>query len=197
MILESPNLEIIGSNTPSSYLSEIYLPQSAPTIEQALEVIGKRPGRTGELSKVAIIWIAKLKRPISLAALLESLSIDGEHQSAGVDASVIDWCDGLVMVDEGNSFVHLAPYEIDEAAKDVWSQSYDTTVCMLASTCVNYLMLEEFGSGYQETEEDLIRLLAAHPFLDYSARCWAYHRRDVCEIQSSHTNGKPECDDNV
>ena len=196
MILEIPNLEIIGSKTTSSYLSQIYLPQPAPTIKRALEAIGNKPGRPGELSKVAIIWIAKLKRPLSLAALLESLSIGGEHQPAGVDASVIDWCDGLVMVDEGNSYVHLAPYEIDEAAKDIWSESYNTTVCMLVSTCVNYLMLEEFGRGCLETEEELIRLLAAHPFLDYAARCWAYHRRDVCGTQSSHTNGKPEYDDN-
>ena len=133
---------------------------------------------------------------LSLAALLASLSIGGEHQPVGVDASVIDWCDGLVMVDEGNSYVHLAPYEIDGAAKHIWSESYDTTVCMLASTCVNYLMLEEFGCGCQEYEEDLIRRLAAHPFLDYAARCWAHHRRDVCELQSGQRTGEPECNEN-
>lgn len=197
MILEIPNLEIIGSKFTSSYLSQIYLPQPAPTIKRALEAIGKKTGRTGELSKVAIIWLAKLKRPLSLAALLECLSIGGEHQpNGGVDASVIDWCDGLVMVDVGNSYVHLAPYEIDEATQDIWSESYNTTCCMLASTCVNYLMLEEFGHGCRETEEELIRLLAAHPFLDYAARCWAYHRRDICGLQSSHANGEPERDDN-
>ena len=196
MILEVPNLEIIGSRTTSSYLSKIYLPQPAATIKRALEAIGKKPGRTGELSKVAIIWIAKLKRPLSLAALLESLGIGGEHQSTGaVDASVIDWCDGLVMVDEGNSYVHLAPYETDEAAEDIWSESYNTTVCMLASTCVNCLMLEEFRHGCRETEEELIRLLAAHPFLDYAARCWAYHRRDNLEIQPSRAKSKSECDE--
>ncbi|KAK0511487.1 hypothetical protein JMJ35_006060 [Cladonia borealis] len=197
MILEIANLKIIGSKTTSSYLSQMYLPQPAPTIKRALEAIGKKPGRTGELSKVAMTWIAELKRPLSLAALLESLSIGGEHQPVGVDASVIDWCDGLVMVDEGNSYVHLAPYEIDEAAKDIWSESYNTTVRMLASNCVNYLMLEEeFGRGCRETEEEMIRLLAANPFLDYAARCWAYHRRDICEFRSSHTNGEAELDDN-
>ena len=196
MILEIPNLEIIGSKTTSSYLSQVYLPRTAPTIKWALEDIGKKPGRTGELSKVAIIWIANLKRTLSLAALLESFSIGGEHQPAGVDASVIDWCDGLVMVDEGNSYVHLAPYEIDEAAKHIWSESYNTTVCMLASTCLDYLMFELFGRGCRETEEELIGLLASHPFLDYAARCWAYHRRDVYELQTGHANGEPERDDN-
>ena len=144
---------------------------------------------------MAIIWIVKLKHPLSLAALLGSLSIGGEYHPAEVDASVINRCDGLVMVDTGSSCVHLAPYEIDEAAKDIWPGSYDATVCMLAAACLNYLTLEEFGSGCRETEEELIQLLAAHPFLDYAARYRAYHTRDVCEIQSSHANGEPD-DDN-
>ena len=197
MILDIANLKIIGSKTTSSYLSQLYLPQPAPTIKRTLEAIGKKPGRTGELSKVAITWIAKLKHPLSLAALLESLSIGGEHQPVGVDASVIEWCDGLVKVDEGNSYVHLASHEIDEAAKDIWSKSYNTTVSMLASTCVDYVLLEEFGCGCRETEEELIQLLAVYPFLDYAARCWAHHRRDVCKIQSSDADGESECDDNV
>ena len=129
-------------------------------------------------------------------ALLESLSIGGEHQPVGVDTSVIDWCDRFIIVNKGNSYVHLAPYEIDDAAKAVWSESYNTTVYMLASTYMNYLMLEEFGSGCRETEEELIQLLAAHPFLDYTARCWAYHRRDVCELQSRHANNQAERNDN-
>ena len=196
MISESPNLGIVEGKLASSYPSQIYLPQPVPTIRRALEAIGERPGPTGELSKIAIIWTANLKHPLSLAALLESLNIGSEYQPAEMDASVVDKCDGLVMVDEGNSYVHLAPYEIDEAAKEIWSESYYSTVCMLAATCLNHLMLEEFGSGCRETEEELIQLLAAHPFLDYAARCWAYHRKDVCEIQSSHANGESEHDDN-
>ena len=192
MILKSPDLGIVGGKFASSYLSQRYLPQPTPTIKRALEAIAKRPA--GELSKMAIIWIANLKRPLSLAALLESLSIGGGYQPAEVDTSVIERCDGLVMVDEGNSYVHLAPYEIDETAKGVWPDSYNSTIYMLAATCLDYLMLKEFGSGCQETEEELIQLLAAHPFLDYAARCWAYHRRDVCDIQSSHANGKSERD---
>lgn len=197
MILASPNLEILGRMTSSSYLSQIYLPQPAPTIKRALETIVERPA--GELSKMAIIWIAKLKRPLSLAALLESLSIGGGFYPAEVDASVLDRCDGLVMVDEGSSCVHLAhlaPYEIDEAAKEIWLESYSSTVCMLAATCLQYLMLEEFGSGCRETEEELIQLLAARPFLDYAARCWAHHIRDDCDIQSSNAHGESEREDN-
>ena len=194
MILQSPDLGIVRGKFASSYLSQRHLPQPMPTIKRALEAIAKGPA--GELSKMAIIWIAKLKQPLSLAALLESLSIGGGYQPAEVDASVIERCDGLVMVDEGNSYVHLAPYEIDETAKGVWPDSYNSTICTLAATCLEYLMLKEFGSGCRETEEELIQLLAARPFLDYAARCWAYHRRDICDIQSSHANGKPERDNN-
>ena len=143
---------------------------------------------------MAIIWIANLKQPLPLAALLESLSVGKGHRPAELDASVVDRCDGLVMVDEGTSCVHLALYEIDETAKEIWPGSYDSTVCMLATTCLNYLMLAEFGSGCLETEEELIQLLAAHPFLNYAARCWAYHTRDACEIQFGHANAKPERD---
>ena len=194
MVLKSPDLGIVGGKFASSYLSQRYLPQSTPTIKRALEAIAKRPA--GELSKMAIISIAKLKRPLSLAALLECLSIGGGYQPAEVNTSVIARCDGLVMVDEGNSNVYLAPYEVDEAAKEVWPGSYNSTACMLAPTCLNYLMLGEFGSGCRETEEELIQVLAAQPFLDYAARCWTYHRRDVCEIQSSHANGEPEHNEN-
>ena len=196
MILASPNLEILGKMTSSSYLSQIYLPRPAPTIKRALETIVESPA--DELSKMAIIWIAKLKHPLSLAALLGSLSIGGGYYPAEVDASVLDRCDGLVMVDEGSSCVHLAhfaPYEIDEAAKRIWPGSYNSTVCMLAATCLQYLMLEEFGSGCRETEEELIQLLAARPFLDYAARCWAHHIRDDCNIQSSNAHGESERED--
>ena len=196
MMLGGPNLEVMPGKIASSYLSQIYSPEPASTIKWALEAIGNEPDCAGVLSKTAIIWVAKLKQPLSLAALLESLSMVGDNQPVEVDGSVIDRCGGLVMIDEGNSCVHLAPYKIDEAAKEIWPKSYHNTVCMLASTCLDYLMLEEFGGGCRETEELLIRLLAAHPFLDYAARCWAYHRRDICELQSSQANGEPERDNN-
>ena len=196
MMLEGPNLELMAGKIASSYLSQRCLSESASAIHRALEIIEQKPDRAGELSKTAIIWVAKLKHPLSLAALLESLSMVGDNEPVEVDGSVIDWCGGLVMIDEGNSYVHLAPYKIDEAAKEIWPKSYHNTVCMLASTCLDYHTLEEFGGGCRETEEELIRLLAAHPFLDYAARCWAYHRRDICELQSSQANGKPERNNN-
>ena len=195
-MLEGPNLELMASKIASPYLSQRYLSESASAIHRALEMMEQKPDRAGELSKTVIIWVAKLKHPLSLAALLESLSMVGDNEPVEVDGSVIDRCGGLVMIDEGNSYVHLAPYKIDEAAKEIWPKSYHNTVCMLASTCLDYLMLEEFGGGCRETEEELIRLLAAHPFLDYAARCWAYHRRDICEFQSSQANGKPERNNN-
>ena len=196
MILEDPNLETMAAKITSSHLPQIYLPEPASTINRALKAIRKKPGLASKLLKTAIIWVAKLKYPLSLATLLESLGMVGEYQPVEVDASVIDWCDGLVMVDEGNSYVHLAPYKIDEEAKIVWRGSYDTTIRMLASTCLNYILLGKFGHGCRETEEELIRLLAAHPFLKYAARCSAYHRIDVCGIQSSYANSEPERDEN-
>lgn len=156
-------------------------------IRRALEAVEKKVAGAGEISKTAIIWLTTLKRPLSLAALVESLNMVIDSHSEKVDDSVLDWCDELAVMDEGNSCVHLAHNAIDEVAKDLWANSYHAEMFKLVLACMKYLLLQEFERGCCETEEELIQLLEAHPFLDYAARTWAHHRRDACDFPSDHT----------
>lgn len=196
MIQRERNLVELGSVIVLRSLLRKLPSKSADFIKMTLKAMENKSHVAGELSKTAMIWLTNLKQPLSLAALVESLKLMGEFHSQEVD-KVIDWCRGLAVVDEGNSYVHLAPYDVNEVVRDLWAESYDTAVFKFASTCVNYLLLEKFGCGYCDTEERLIRLLEMHPFLFYAARSWAHHGRDAYNLQFSRTNAESNDDNTV
>jgi ankyrin repeat protein len=171
--------------------------EPSAVVEIALRELVEQQASNPTAAKT-LIWLANMKRPLSLTELCHSLAVQNRNPPeldkdliAG-EGTTVDCCEGLAIFDRGSSLVQLAPYNIKDIAKRCLPDLYNEEVSALAIACLNYLLLPEFETGPCKTEEDLVNLLREYPFLDYAARWWAYHVRDAQDVyfQSDNTHKK-------
>jgi ankyrin repeat protein len=88
-------------------------------------------------------------------------------------------CAGLVVVDQESAVIRLVHYttqEYFERTGDAWVPDAQLHI---ARTCLTYLCFDAFQSGSCSADEEYEKRMQEHQFLDYAAKHWGEHARNV------------------
>ncbi|KAK3333052.1 ankyrin repeat-containing domain protein [Cercophora scortea] len=135
-----------------------------------------------DLARRTLHWLARAKEPLDFPALAHALSIDLEDPPFDdVDEDNIpsievlcEVCCGLVTAGGAGNlrFVHFTVQEYFEAHPE---KLYPLCDVDIAKSCLTYLSLGVFESGYCDSKSRFRARLKRYPFLLYAARRWYEH----------------------
>ena len=135
-----------------------YLPERLnDTFDDAMSRAAAQPEEHSILAAQVISWIFYAKRPLSVVELREALAVElgdtrldrsGCHE---VDLS-LDVCCGLVSIDEEDNVIRLVHYSLQQYLEDKWKAYNPRSKWGIATTCLTYLMLDDFSP---EATEDI------------------------------------------
>ena len=141
----------------------------------ALERIKAQDGKGASLGMAALTWVCYSERPLQVDELCHALAVeigatDIDLENGPSIGTLLDSCQGLIVVDSEASTVRLIHYTAQE-----YLCSHPGLIIkphsILAETCLTYL------------NSHLVKRLTPHslpppqsaPFLNYSARYWGTH----------------------
>ena len=91
--------------------------------------------------------------------------------------SVIDFCQGLIIIQQETSQVRLAHFTLFEYFFE--RRPYDSWYCsseqLIAETCLTYLLFDDFASNPPSNDDAYKEMLRLYPLYDYAARRWGIH----------------------
>jgi hypothetical protein len=157
--------------------------------EARQRIEGQLKGKT-LLAKRALSWITYAQRPLSTQELCHALAIKTGDQALKPERiydveDILDVCAGLVTVDGESNIVRLVHYTTQEYFERIRSEWCPQARQDIASACITYLSMDAFLSGSCESDEAFEARLRDNIFLDYSARNWGSHAKDVQQEISS------------
>ncbi|KAJ6595809.1 ankyrin repeat domain-containing protein, partial [Mycena vulgaris] len=155
------------------------------TYDEAMERIDHQSKDDQQLARLALTWVANVKRLLSVAELREALAIEPEATSLDPDNLldidiILSVCAGLIMVDETASVVRLIHYTTQDYMDSIQPHRFPDAQTEITSRCLAYLSCKEFqnlpqwpsnvGPSRAQISAQKI-LVALHPFLKYSQYC--------------------------
>ena len=136
-----------------------------------------------ELAKNVLFWIVHAKRPLTTEELRHALAVEAgtcrldERNLCPVE-DMLSSCAGLVVVD--SNIIRLVHYTTQEYFQRLGlKSSEDIQRDIIATSCLTYLLYDEFAEGYLEESERLRSHLRHSPFFEYAAENWPYHIEDT------------------
>lgn len=139
----------------------------------------------GYLSRIIILWLLALDRPLTLNALQASISIlvkgtpaPGRHFNESTVADAIQFCEPLVTVDPSNKLMQLNA-EIRKHQSfmyDSWSDTASQLNLGVVKTGLGFFIGSQSTGGLSRVKSDIDRLLQENPFLEH-ATTWPTHIR--------------------
>ena len=88
-------------------------------------------------------------------------------------------CAGIVIVEEESNIIRLVDHTTQEYFLRKRSVHFPDAEQEIGNACLTYLLFDNFKDGYCKTDEELESLLEENALLDYAARNWADHAREV------------------
>jgi ankyrin repeat protein len=149
-------------------------------------ISSQKNGEDARLGLKVLSWISYAKRPLTVAEMQHAMKI--ESDSKAIDErdliprdTLVSVCAGIVTIDEESNIIRLIHSTVQEYFLKERSIHFPGAQREIANTCLTYLSFENFKNGYCKTDEALISLLEKNPLLDYAARNWGHHAREVEE----------------
>jgi ankyrin repeat protein len=99
---------------------------------------------------------------------------DESEPVLGAGSRVLDCCMGLVKVDRDRK-VHLFHKTLREFLETQYDKEFPRSNLELGISCLNYLSMDKFSSGWCNDSRSVARLQKELPFADYASQHWAYH----------------------
>jgi hypothetical protein len=154
----------------------------------ALERITHQPGHHAELAQATLAWVTFAYRPLRPAELCHAIAMDLSDDQSDLSQDyiprvglLVSKCAGLVTVDEQADVVRPVHYTTQEYLERSLEKWFPACKKHIASTCLSYLMLDEFkrGEGEPDNEYDVKNMnqyrLRRYPFFGYVAHHWGKH----------------------
>ena len=176
-----------------------YLPEKLnDTFHDAIKRVAAQPKEHSILATQVLSWIFYAKRPLSPVELREALSIEpgdtrldrsGCHE---IELS-LDVCCGLVSIDDEDNVIRLVHYSLQQYLEDNWKVKNPRAKWGIATTCLTYLMLDDFSpEATEEIDGPMVktgdaslpnraRWQNSHKFFSYVASYWAEHVKGSLE----------------
>jgi len=150
------------------------LPKGSEALEHAYAKVMKRiEGHEDSFRKLArriLLWITHVRRPITTLELRHALAVEvgepelDEDNLTSTDL-IVSVCAGLVTIDEESDIIRLVHYttqEYFERVKESWILDAQTDI---TTTCISYLLFDNFASGFCVTDKQFKARLQLHPLL--------------------------------
>ncbi len=156
--------------------------------ETYARILQRIPEHDRGLAREALTWLAFSTRPMKLRQLGAAIVVQESDRYLDDDFrltnpyTVVDICNGLAQVDEGN--VTLAHDSIRSFLTSPWIQSssaayfaLDPITChrQIMRKCLTYLSFTEFAVGHVRERSELTSRFERYPLLEYAATFWPDH----------------------
>ncbi|KAK6331269.1 hypothetical protein TWF730_004357 [Orbilia blumenaviensis] len=153
------------------------------TYKSLMERISRQPPSTHRLAIEAISWIICAKRPLTISELQLGLAVQPEVNLLELDKKnltniedIIDACEGVVEINEGDKTVRLIHYTAQEFFDQMWP--LDKAHAGISKKCLTFLSYKSFQTDiYKNMDRKAIlsKLESVAGF--YIVKNWAHHVR--------------------
>jgi len=139
----------------------------------------------------SLMWLTHAARPQTISELGDTVAIQrGQHaikiKYRPHENLIIECCQGLATIDaEGH--IRVAHHAIQQYLEDHSETLFPRAKETMALNCLQYLLFEDFEDGPWQTKDEIDAHMQSYPFLEYAARYWGEHTREVerdSEVQS-------------
>jgi hypothetical protein len=176
---------LIGKRTPRAIRTALkMLPTGSNAYDRAykdaMERIEGQVDDQERLAKQVLSWITCAMRPLTTAELQHALAVEpgdtelGEDNLVEVD-DMVSVCAGLVTVDEESKIIRLVHYTTQEYFEQTQNHWFLCAESEITTTCVTYLSLSIFESGFCQTDDEFAERLYSHHLYQYAAQYWGHH----------------------
>ena len=147
---------------------------------KTLERIMTQEEERAKLAMAALTWVCHSERPLQVDELCHALAVeigerDFDPENVLSIGTLLDCCQGLIIVDAEASIVRLIHFTVQEylcSHPSLFSRPHS----ILAETCLTYLNSQQVKNHTPHSFSDHGRM----PVLKYSARYWGTHtNRDL------------------
>ncbi|KAL1854831.1 hypothetical protein Daus18300_011347 [Diaporthe australafricana] len=160
--------------------------------EETIFRIKNLPKSRAQLGMDILMWLCHAREALSISELRDALAFR-KGQGSKLDKyrpslnMMLECCHGLVVPSADIEYIELAHYSIQEYLRSNTARLFPFFEQEMVSTCLGYLMLDEFKSGPQAIHDgyNLIeKRLSNYPFASYAASFWDEH---VGEFQATES----------
>ena len=171
------------------------------TYIRAFSIIRNQMGDDAIMVKRLFWWLIHALRPLTLRELSEAIGIEIRQPKMDFSAvptdpeDIIDFCGGLVTVSRGEKedTVNLSHFSVKEfllspRVKGTSVAEFyagPSTISYITSTCLTYLMMEDFKDGQCLEKTKFSRRKQTYTFMEYAAHYWANHCKSISSESSS------------
>jgi ankyrin repeat protein len=180
---------LIGKRSPKAIRAALaMLPKGSKAYDQAFSEamvrIESQIADSQELAKQALSWITCAKRPLTSREIQHALAVEinsseFDDQNLTEIADVLDVCAGLVTVEGESEIVRLIHYTTQEYFERTWPSWFPNAQKNITETCLTYLSLDSFGSGFCLSDKEFEARLRDNPLYYYAARNWGHHAQEA------------------
>jgi ankyrin repeat protein len=140
-------------------------------------------GRKG-LGIKTLLWVSHSTRLLTVSELVEALSIKPGQSAPNRKYQpspklVLECCQGLINIDPESMFVRPAHYSIQEYLVRHSDTIFPRAQAEIATTCLTYLLFDEFQAGPCHGERSMHPRMEAHPLLFYAAYSGCTHSKNA------------------
>ena len=145
---------------------------------QTVDRIKAQGSQKSRLGMTALMWICHSERQLGLDELCQALvveigSIDSNDNGAPSIITVLNCCQGFVVVDEEGSTLRLIHYTLHEylsSHRNLFRNPHST----IAETCLTYL----YSKQVMAFSDPRAQSTQHSPFLEYSSLYWGAHMKE-------------------
>ena len=154
------------------------------TYDEVMKRIFKQNKKDARLGGKVLSWISYAKRPLTVDEMQHAVKVEANSTSIGKgdlisEDILVSVCAGIVTVDQGSNIIRLVHYTTQEYLLRTRSVHFPDAEQEIGNACLTYLLFDNFKDGYCKTDKELESLLEQNALLDYAARHWADHAREV------------------
>lgn len=157
--------------------------------EETISRIKNLPKNRAQLGMDVLMWLCHAKRVMSTTELSDALAFRKGRGSKLIKyrpslSMILECCHGLVVLSADTEYVELAHYSIQEYLQGHSPVLFPYFEQVIGSTCLAYLMLEEFKRGPQDDDRLIQARLCNLPFASYAASFWNKHIKEIQALES-------------
>ena len=200
LVLEMPtisqrreSLEILPTSLYDSFRDIIARIRGSPNASHA------------ELGMQVLMWLHFAYRPLKLVELQHALAVSRRHTefdsgNTSSRKSLLDYCLGLVVVDEETLTVRFVHYTLEEYFHKYTGEEFPNGCIPIAETCLTYLNFSNLRQHCTSLDE-LRANETKYAFLNYAALYWGMYLKQQCNDELmvlakaivEHEIGRPPC----
>ena len=142
------------------------------------------------VARRALTWLAFAARPLKVDELTEAIVVENGSTTIDPEArwrpqDLLSFISSLVIYPNQNGTISLAHHSIKEYLLSTqlaqqaphFHLTESTSNVEIATTCLTYLLMEDFASGATFDKALYLQRHKRHPLFDYASRQWPSHAR--------------------